>query len=154
VAVRAVFLVMVPLAVLVVVVPQLITRLFTRAALEIHHLHLPRRVTTAVLVKVLTGFQKRQVAAAAHLLLGQIMPHQVFLALVGRVLQIQSAELRLPTQAVVAVAVLLPVQEVRGAAALAQAQQLPQPMELPTSVVVAEVKITALVVQRALAAQA
>jgi hypothetical protein len=49
--------------------------LFTQAALEIPHLHPPRRVTTAVLGKVLTGFQKRQGVVAAHLLVAQIMPH-------------------------------------------------------------------------------
>jgi hypothetical protein len=87
--------------------------LFTQAALA----HLVK-VMQVVLVKVLTGFQKRQAVAAAHLLWGQIMPHQVFLALVVRVLHHQSAVLRLPTQAVVAVAVLPLVLVVLVAAAL------------------------------------
>ena len=139
------FLAMVPLAVLVVVVPQSITRLFTRAALEILHLHHPRRVTTAVLVKASTGFQRRQAVAAVRLLLGQIMPHQVFLALVVLVLQIQSAELRLPTQAVVAVAVLPLVLVALVVAAAAVLHQIGMALlEQPTLVAVAAVRTMSL----------
>ena len=86
----AVFLVTVLLAVLVAVVPQSITLLFTRAVLEIRHPLHHLKVITVVLVKVLTEFQKQQAAAVVLALLVKTM-QVAFLAMAVLALQVVSA---------------------------------------------------------------